>query len=190
MQGSLLNNKENKEGIGVYVIIFLLLFFFFTLFNNFYMIVRVDGDSMNYTLTDGDVLFVDKTSDVRRGDVVVFDMPYAKLIKRVIAIEGDEIYSENGILYLKKAGEEEFVALSEIYSKGDTINVERTIVDSGKVFVLGDNRINSQDSRFFGCISLDSVNGVVDVNAIKNKGVSTFLLSWAFDLNEFFGRLL
>lgn len=190
MQGNLLGNKEDKDNFSVYLIIFVIIFLLFSLFNNFYMIVKVDGDSMNYTLSDDDVLLVDISSDINRGDVVVFDMPYAKLIKRVIAIEGDELYSQNGKVYLKKAGEDDFVLLIEDYAKGDTTNLARTVVESGKVFVLGDNRVNSQDSRFFGCISLSSVNGVVNNNAIKNKRISSFLLGWAFDLNEFFGRLL
>ena len=190
MQDKLLCGKENKDSFAFYAILLIALLFLFTFFNNNFMIVKVDGDSMNYTLTNEDVLLVNKKAKVKRGDVVVFDMPYAKLIKRVIALEGDEIYSNDGKVYLKKAGEEEFSLLDEGYAKDETFNLNRTIVQEGCVFVLGDNRSNSQDSRYFGSISLKDVNGVVTQSAIANKSVSTTMLGWAFSVSEFFGGLL
>ena len=190
MQDNLLCEQENKDGFAFYAILLVILIFLFTVFNNNFMIVKVEGDSMNYTLTNQDVLLVNKNVEIERGDVVVFDMPYAKLIKRVIAKEGDEVYCLEGSVYLKKAGENEFTLLVEDYAKDETLNLERTIVKEGSVLVLGDNRSNSQDSRYFGCISLDKINGVVTQSAITNKNVTTFLLGWAFDVSEFFGGLL
>ena len=190
MQDKLLCEKENKNEFAFYAILLVVLIFLFTLFNDNFMIVKVDGDSMNYTLSNEDVLLVSKNAEIKRGDVVVFDMPYAKLIKRVIAVEGDEVYSNEGKVYLKKAGEEEFSLLLEDYAKDETFNLNRTIVQEGCVLVLGDNRSNSQDSRYFGCISLQDVNGVVTQSAITNKSVSTAILGWAFNVSEFFGGLL
>ena len=190
MQDKLLCDKETKDGISFYVILLIALLFLFTLFNNNFMIVKVDGDSMNYTLSNADVLLVNKKAEIDRGDVVVFDMPYAKLIKRVIAVEGDEVYSSDGKVYLKKVGEEEFSLLNEDYAKDETFNLNRTIVQKGCVLVLGDNRSNSQDSRYFGCISIKDVNGVVTQSAITNKSISTAMLGWAFEVSEFFGGLL
>lgn len=190
MQEKLLCEKENKDSFAFYAILLVVLIFLFTLFNDNFMIVKVDGDSMNYTLTNEDVLLVDKKAQINRGDVVVFDMPYAKLIKRVIAVEGDEVYSNEGKVYLKKAGEEEFSLLLEDYAKDETFNLNRTIVQKDCVLVLGDNRSNSQDSRYFGCISLKDINGVVTQSAITNKKVTTIMLGWAFNVSEFFGGLL
>ena len=190
MQDKLLCEKENNSGFAFYAILLVALIFLFTLFNNNFMIVKVDGDSMNYTLTNEDVLIVNKNASIGRGDVVVFDMPYAKIIKRVVAVEGDEVYSSEGKVYLKKAGEVDFTALDEDYAKDETFNLDRVVVQEGYVLVLGDNRSNSQDSRYFGCISIKKINGVVKQSAITNKSVSTAMLGWAFYVSEFLGGLL
>lgn len=190
MQEKLLKNVEKNNDLGWFTVILLALFTFFLFLNNFIIVVRVDGSSMKNTLKDGDVLFVSKNYEIDRGDVIVFDRYSSKLIKRVIAVEGDQVYAENGVVYLKKVGETDFTAIVEDYARGVTYDFELVNVESGYIFVLGDNRENSQDSRIFGTVSLEKVNGEVSSITIKNKSVLTFLLGWAFDLNEFFGGIL
>lgn len=190
MQNKLLSTEEKSDGFGFFAVLLLVLFIIFQILNNVIMIVRVDGGSMNNTLLDGDVLVVTKNSEINRGDVIVFDMTYSRLIKRVIALEGDEIYAEDGIVYLKKSGETEFSALDEDYIIGENKDFNLVKVTSGNVFVMGDNREHSHDGRDFGTIPLDKVDGEVKKWSIEGKKALTFLLGWAFQINEFLGRNL
>lgn len=182
MQEELLNDKKQSDGLFFVIILFIVFFIFYFITSTF-MFVQVDGDSMNDTLIDKDVLIVNRNATVNRGDVIVFDeKTHGKLIKRVIAVEGDEIKSIDNVLYVKYFGCEEFVALNEDYIKSPNyiLSIPHTKIKSGELYVLGDNRANSQDSRVFGSIKLSSVNGVVSEWAINNKKFSTFVLSWIF----------
>jgi signal peptidase I len=122
--------------------------------------------SMYSTLDKGDRVLVNKLSyhvhDIHHGDIVVFERPpgvaddgIKDLIKRVIGLPGDVIESRNGIIY--RNGK----ALHETYlDKGITTdNLERQKIAPGQLFVMGDNRNNSQDSRYFGPIDQDLVVG-------------------------------
>lgn len=188
MQDRLLGDKKESSGYIFYVIVLLIFIFIFNLINNFIIVVQVDGASMNNTLSHGDVLFVDKNFEIERGDVIIFDRYYGKLIKRVIALEGDELYCQDGEVFIKRAGEKDFSKLEEDYVKGLTYNISITQVKEGTVYVLGDNRENSKDSREFGAISISEINGEVSQSSIKNKSTSTFFMGWIFKLSEFFGR--
>ena len=89
----------------------------------------------------------------------VLELNKISYIKRIIAIPGDKIQIEDGNVYLN--GEE----LKEEYLKEDIItsqfNYNEIIVPEGCVFVMGDNRAESVDSRIFGCIPIDKVEGKV-----------------------------
>lgn len=190
MQDKLLSTQEKNDEFGFFAVVLVVLIIIFQLLNSFIMVVRVDGGSMKNTLLDEDVLIVTKNSEINRGDVVVFDMTYSKLIKRVIALEGDEVYAEDGVVYLKKSGEAEFTALVEDYIIGENKDFSLVRVGNNKVFVMGDNREHSHDGRDFGTIPLDKIDGEVKPWSIKNKETLTFLLGWAFQINEFLGRIL
>lgn len=133
-------------------------------FSCLFRVVNVSGDSMNDTLVSGEKLLL-SCSDVtpRYGDIVVIrrenDTP---LIKRVIGLPGDEIFinDANGIVY--RNGE----PLSEAYVKGGRTSSKNRnpyyTVPEGGIFVLGDNRINSLDSRDLrDTITMDDVVGVI-----------------------------
>lgn len=134
--------------------------------------VSVEGDSMNPTLEHEDRLLLNKVSSVDRFDIVVFPAPEdpdKQYIKRVIGIPGDEISYRDQVLYLNsRPVEEAYIDLSQesdevaAYYNSDfslqTLEgVER--VPEGSFFVMGDNRVNSKDSRSFGFIDIDSVIG-------------------------------
>lgn len=135
--------------------------------------VEVDGDSMNATLTSGDYLLVDKLAEVDRGDVVVFTLNEKAYIKRAVALEGDTVKITGGKVYVKKAGEEKF-ELSEYEGVIGSTNahaglVFEKVISKGCIFVLGDNRENSTDSRILGEIDLQNVDGVVHQFIIDKK---------------------
>jgi signal peptidase I len=123
----------------------------------------VNGSSMEPTLTDRDRLWLDKLSyrfgEPGRGDIVVFNMPGERYIKRIIALPGEQVWSKDGIVYVDgKALEEDYV-LDKIRRGGDFGPVT---VPEGAVFVLGDNRNNSDDSRgSVGMLDMDRIIGKV-----------------------------
>ena len=177
------NLKKEKRFDLILFSVIAVIFVFFIVFTNFVMFtVQVSGSSMQPTLDGGEVLIVNRLLDVDRGDVIVFKKDGKRLIKRVIAVEGDVIYSENGKVYLKKQGSEEFIVLSETYVKTQTGQFSPVTVSQGKVFVLGDNRAISNDSRFFGTISLSDVVGVVEQSTIDSKDTITKFLGWTYSI--------
>ncbi len=168
---------EKFTWLNAFVIIFavyLLLFFFRTFV---YAPVQVVGKSMMPTLESGDMLVADKTAAIKRGDVIVFsdenkDKSY---IKRVIGIPGDEIMIKGGNVYRSENGGD-FVLLEEDYVSSPTTiagNFEKAVysVPEGRLFVMGDNRINSSDSRYstIGLPKISSVLGVVPEWVVDSK---------------------
>ena len=129
----------------------------------------IPSPSMEPTLDVGDRVLVNKLSykfhDVNRGDVVVFERPpgastgqngeIKDLIKRVIAVGGDTVEAKEGNVYVN--GEQ----IDEDYLEPGTPtdNLPLTTIPEGQVFVMGDNRTNSEDSRIFGPIDEDAIVG-------------------------------
>ncbi len=188
MQNLLLGEKQEKSSeLGFSVILVVILLAFYLVMTNVFYLVVVNGTSMNNTLSEGDVLFVNRIAKYERGDVIVFELEDNMLIKRVIAIEGDEIKCEYGVVSVKYKGEDNFVVIDEPYIVAGTRNILPTILKEGELFVLGDNRPISNDSSSFGPIKNDCVIGVVTNFSIKHKETITKIFGWAFKNQEIKG---
>ena len=130
----------------------------------------IPSGSMENTIEVGDMVFSEKVtyygSDPQRGDIVTFsdpEIPSRILIKRVIATGGETVDLVDGRVVV------DGVALEESYTEGKpsypltaAYGTEITYpytVPEGELWVMGDNRTNSQDSRYFGSIDESSVTG-------------------------------
>ena len=118
--------------------------------------IKVNGNSMFKTLHDGDIMILNiigyRFSDVERFDIVVVDEGDEYLIKRVIGLPGETIEYRDNQLYVNGK------KVKENYSseKTDDFKVK---VSKDSYFVLGDNRTNSLDSRYFGAFKRKKILG-------------------------------
>lgn len=151
--------------------------------------IVVDGDSMTPTLENGDRMIVYKlgymVGEPNRFDIVVFHAPEGKdYIKRVIGLPGEHIEYRDDVLYINGEPIEEpyldqFKAqlpkgnLTQDFTLQDVpgVNPDVEVIPEGYVFVMGDNRRGSKDSRHIGLVDIDEIIG------------STNLIFWP--LNEF-----
>jgi signal peptidase I len=125
----------------------------------------IPSGSMLPTLHLGDRVLVNKLDDEpSRGELVVFERPpgtpddgIKDLIKRVVALGGQTVEARNGLVYVDGK------PLDEPYVKNggptDGLPLERQTIPEGYVFVMGDNRGDSSDSRAFGPIDEDLIVG-------------------------------
>lgn len=183
MQFKLLNDDVKPISYLFYASLLFIILCILVFANTFFALVKVDGDSMYPTLNDGDVLFINRLDKAERGDVVVIDHPTSGMvIKRVIAVGGDEVRCEGGVVYVKYKGNEVFTRLDEEYVYSYTPYFEETKVSEGSIFVMGDNRVISKDSKYYGELDYDLIKGVVREKTINRKNVVTALFGWTFDL--------
>ncbi len=178
--------KEIREWVETIIVAMVLAFFIRAYFIQAF---KIPSGSMLETLQLGDHLFVNKfiygtkipftgkkiwkVRDVQRGDVIVFKYPVEPkkdFVKRAIGLPGDEVEIHNKIVFVNN------VQLTEPYSqhKDSRIfpdnpdiptevrprdNFPKFKVPPGKYFVMGDNRDNSLDSRFWGLLPEENIKG-------------------------------
>lgn len=129
----------------------------------------VKGESMKPTLLENDlVLYVRIDPHYERGDVVSVKIPSGEYyVKRIIAMEGDTIDIRGGKVYVN--GE----LLTEPYTMSETFEAKEGIVrypctlTEGQIFVMGDNRPESMDSRDFGVLGVRQIKGRILFRAGK-----------------------
>ncbi|KGR80377.1 signal peptidase I [Ureibacillus manganicus DSM 26584] len=139
--------------------------------------IVVDGDSMMPTLENGDRMIVNKfgymIGEPNRFDIVVFHAPEGKdYIKRVIGLPGEHIEYRNDQLYINgEPIEEPYLDeyksqlpkgdLTQDFTLQDIPNVDPNVevIPEGYVFVMGDNRRGSKDSRHIGLVNIDEIIG-------------------------------
>jgi len=135
---------------------------------------EIPSGSMLNTLLIGDYILVSKLlygpeipftgwhlpglAGPSRGDVIVFHSPInadEDLVKRIVAVENDRVAVHDGKLWVNGVAQTEPYLMEQDFS-GDMAEIT---VPAGHVFVMGDNRNNSGDSRLFGPIPVDSIIG-------------------------------
>ena len=125
-------------------------------------ILRIYGSSMSGTVDNGDLVASIKTSDMKTGDVIAFYYNNNILVKRVIAVSGDFVdIDEEGNVYVNQTLLKEPYLSSKAY--GET-NIELPYqVPEDRIFVMGDNREVSIDSRntAVGCVAGEQVVGKI-----------------------------
>ncbi|HAS55532.1 MAG TPA: signal peptidase I, partial [Nitrospiraceae bacterium] len=128
---------------------------------------RNSSEGMAPTILKGEKIIVDKryykTNTPRLGDVIVFDYPTdpnKTWIKRVIAIENENIESKNKTIYVNgQPVSESYVQYSDPTMTSSKDNFGPLTVPKDSVFVMGDNRDRSIDSRDFGFIQTAAIRG-------------------------------
>lgn len=140
----------------------------------FFTPIVVDGESMNPTLHDKDRMIVIKVGEPKRFDIVVFHAPDGRdYIKRVIGLPGDRIEYKNDVLYINgKAYNEPYLEKYKKRLNEGTLTYSFTLnetavgsdtVPKDSLFVMGDNRRHSRDSRDIGAIPMEKVIGTTNV---------------------------
>ena len=151
-------NNFWKENWSTVLMAVFLVAFAGTLLLQLWKPVVVHQTSMYPTLQEKDYLFIFKTGSYEPGDIVVFnseELNEGNLIKRVIATGGDTVQITGGKVYVNGEQLVEDYLAEDVYTDGE---LEWTLLP-GEVFVLGDNRPVSIDSRTFGPIYLSDILG-------------------------------
>lgn len=161
--------------------LFIIILIFYIVKNYIFCFYVVNHDSMFPNAKQGDILIIQKISSTlkftpKRNEIVIFSAPNVDIstsiianydsannvyIKRVIAIENDYISFKDGKIYINNEQLDETYLDSGVKTIQNNTVINEFTVPKGYIFVMGDNRTNSIDSRNFGCIPVSKVKGIV-----------------------------
>jgi signal peptidase I len=125
-------------------------------------VLQIYGSSMTPTLQDGEIVFSVKTNKMEQGDIIAFYYNNKILVKRVIANSGDWVnMAKDGTVYVNDKELTETYLIEKSYGDAD-IEFPYQVPD-GKVFVMGDHRATSADSRHtaVGCVAQEQIVGKI-----------------------------
>ena len=165
--------RRRRGGIAVELVetVVLTLVIFFVVQNFVAQPFQVQQDSMDRTFAPGDYVLVDRLSPLwspyAPGQVIVFRAPASTdlrepLIKRVIGVGGDTVEIRDGQVFVNGIARDEpylFKDAAGVAQPTDAGDQSRWVVPQGELFVMGDHRQVSEDSRVFGPIPVSSVIG-------------------------------
>jgi signal peptidase I len=128
------------------------------------------SNSMAPTLKRGDFIVVSvwtyALGEPQRGDLAVFEAPHTpkvNYVKRVMGLPGDRVAMRDGQLFINgQALAEPYLNPDQSHATPDSLNMEERLVPEGEFFMLGDNRHNSNDSRYWGMVERDKLIGRVE----------------------------
>jgi signal peptidase I len=131
---------------------------------------RIASSSMAPTLSEGDLVVVSALSLRQRalavGDVVVFippGMPSQAFVSRIAGLAGDRVRIEGGRAWVNDQMLDEPYLRKQTLRRPESLNVAEVSVPAGRFYVLGDNRDNAMDSRYWGFAERDQVVGRVEL---------------------------
>jgi signal peptidase I len=161
------SHPSSRKGGGLFEFLIILIVAFALVFGFVRPFVleafQVPSESMVPTLEVGDRFmankFIYRFHEPQRNDIVVFRSVEGgdeDLVKRVVALPGDEVAVEDGVLYVNGEPQKESYVNKRLPDSG---SYGPTKVPEGEVFVMGDNRGNSRDSRFFGPVPMENIEG-------------------------------
>lgn len=173
---------QTKKKSGSYIVLLLLIFGLSAVMYGMYSLsnvfepILISGSSMYPTLKEGEKYPVLHTDEITNGDIVSFISPEDSemyFVKRVIGVSGDSIEYINDELFLNgkyvdepyleelKSSERATLPVTPNFSLETLTSTQQKVVPEGYYFVMGDNRIDSKDSRYFGFIHKDTLVGKV-----------------------------
>lgn len=169
------NAMENERGLlgrisSLVIMLFAVLAAAFIMRTFIFQSYEIPSGSMEETIMTGDLVFAEKVSynfsEPSRGQIVTFEdpeIPSRILIKRIIATGGQTIDLKNGSVYIDNVKiEEPYTNGKPTYPLTSARGTNLTYpyrVPAGEVWVMGDNRTASQDSRYFGSVPIKTVLG-------------------------------
>lgn len=122
-------------------------------------VVCVSGNSMNPTLIDGEYLAMNpKVDSLERGDIVVAKIDGFRVIKRVVALPKETIHVQDGKIYIDGVLLEEEYAIPNDFAGTASVPL---VMGEEEYYLMGDNRGESEDSRVYGGVNFEKIQGVV-----------------------------
>ncbi len=122
-------------------------------------VIFVSGDSMEPTYKSGELYLIAKADEYKRGDVVAVKLDNMTILKRIIAVEGDKVEIYYHCIFVNDEVVKSYIE-DENWNNWSKLDTWQKI-GPGEVFLLGDQRNLSADSRHFGTIKTEQILGRV-----------------------------